>query len=97
MNKKILLVFLTLSLAAYCSCTLLDTLDLDTQDNLNTDSEPALTDLCDNYPASNNNFKVGSVIRNYTMYDKSDTLVKMCELGGGNHYKLMLFVVSASW
>jgi hypothetical protein len=48
-------------------------------------------DPCANYPASDDDFAVGSVPRNYTFYDADDVERRLCELADK---RLALLVIS---
>ena len=53
-------------------------------------------DMCADYPTADNNFAVGSVVRNYTLFDKTDTEHQLCEFGGGSNTLLFLAITATS-
>jgi hypothetical protein len=67
--------------------------DADTDTDTDTDADG---DLCDDYPAADNSFAVGDVIRNYTLWDRDDMEHQMCEYGGGDHTLLFLAITSTT-
>ncbi|MBN2565138.1 MAG: hypothetical protein JXB46_05460, partial [Candidatus Eisenbacteria bacterium] len=67
--------------------------DADADSDADTDADG---DLCENYPAANNNFAVGSVVRNYQLWDKADAAHQMCEYGGGQEQLLFLALTATS-
>lgn len=77
-----------------------DSVDTEYTDTAETDPEPMDTDVfdsfCDSYPSADNDFHVGSVIRNYLFYDPNDNPTYLCELvGTGN--RLLLLTVAGYW
>ena len=52
--------------------------------------------MCNNYPSADNNFNVGSVIRNYHLWDGDDNEMDICEFAdAGGRY--LFLTIGASW
>jgi hypothetical protein len=69
--------------------------DADTDTDADADSD-ADGDMCENYPAANNNFAVNSVVRNYGLWDKADAAHQLCEYGCGQEQLLFLAITATS-
>ena len=48
--------------------------------------------MCDDYPVESNAFSVGSVPRNYTLFDKQDREHQLCDYAVGNAKLLFLAI-----
>ncbi|MCP4606030.1 MAG: redoxin domain-containing protein [Proteobacteria bacterium] len=70
-----------------------DTTDSDVDSDSDTGSDTVIdtdnTDLCEDYPKSDDNFAQGSVITNYSLINEEDEIFELCELAEGNELLLM--------
>ena len=62
--------------------------DSDAGGNTDTGVDPAT--MCDNYPASDDNFSTGSVVTNYTFLDKNDEEIRICYFAEQGYTSLLL-------
>jgi len=63
-------------------------------DGLGTDD--VAPSLCDSYPAADNAFSVGSVVRNYDLWDMEDEELRLCDLAKGNAKLIFLAITDES-
>jgi hypothetical protein len=52
--------------------------------------------MCDTYPTADNNFAVGSVIRNYELFDREDDDAEICEFAKPSATLLFLALTAES-
>ena len=52
--------------------------------------------MCDDYPDADNNFAVGSIVRNYEFYDMEDDDLQICEFSKASATLLFMAVTAES-